>query len=417
MSDSTRVIRARWVVPVTSPPIENGYVGTSGSYITQVGKGRPDVAGETIDLGDSVLLPGLVNAHTHLALTSLHGHIPYQGSFTGWIKALGRASAVLEDDETFRASVNAGLQASLSAGVTTIADIGYGQRSIDGWRDAPLRLVGFLEVLGMGPKRWGGHERSISAAEDAIRRAVGEGHPAMLGLSPHAPYSTDPVVYRDAMRTSCRLCTHLAETREEHQFLHDGTGPFRDLLEEWNLWDGSFQPPGCSPVQYMQQLGLFRTHPFFAPLLVHVNYLDDADLDVLAATHANVVYCPRAHAFFGHEPHRYREMLGRGINVCIGTDSLASNDSLSILDELRFLRSVDDQSSDEWLLRMGTMHGAAALGPCATTGALECGGRADLVAVPLGRAAAEDPLEDLLRGNRVPSHVFSGGRLMTRTHA
>jgi cytosine/adenosine deaminase-related metal-dependent hydrolase len=85
-------------------------------------------------------------------------------------------------------------------------------------------------------------------------------------------------------------------------------------------------------------------------LLAHVNYADDADLELLAGSSASVVYCPRTHAFFGHAPHRYREMLARGINVCLGTDSLASNDTLSILDEMRFLRMMDADSSDQWLV-------------------------------------------------------------------
>jgi cytosine/adenosine deaminase-related metal-dependent hydrolase len=220
-------------------------------------------------------------------------------------------------------------------------------------------------------------------------------------------------VYKNALLTYLHLCTHLAETREEAQFLRDGTGPFRELLEAWNLWDGSFEPPGCSPVSYMRRLGVLRPDikRFFPPILAHANYVDDSDLAILAECRASVAYCPRTHAFFGHEPHRYRDMEAQGINVCLGTDSLASNQSLSILDELRYLRSVDRKTSDDVLLQMATTNGAKALGRPDLLGSLERGRWADLIAVPLEHPGTSKPLEDLLRGRKNPSHVFVQGKL------
>jgi aminodeoxyfutalosine deaminase len=211
-----------------------------------------------------------------------------------------------------------------------------------------------------------------------------------------------------------QLCTHLAETREELQFLRDGSGSFRELLEEWGLWDGTFQPPGCSPVDYMARLNVLEAKP--APLLVHVNYVSDADLDLLANTSCSVAWCPRTHRFFHHEPHRFRDMLARGINVCIGTDSLASNDTLSILDELRFAWRRSSGSagaqgrqpvSQQCLLAMGTIAGARALGLEDQVGSLEPGKRADLAAVPLEQPRAADPLEDLLGGNTCSTTIYS----------
>lgn len=440
-------LRARWVVPVASPPIENGCVVVEQGRITDVrGSGAGDAG--AVDLGDAVLLPGFINAHTHLELTACHRSVPYRGSFVRWIEDLAARRFGMEGPGAQRQSVRDGVRQSLAAGVTAVGDIGHGEDVVDEWRGAALRGVGFLEVLGMGPRRSEPHQRSLAAAEALCRRwmvppagkmsAAGEirrGEPALPdggldipaggqdvrpaggrglgpGLGPHAPYSTDPAVYRRAVEFASRhgvpITTHLAETREEWQFLADGTGPFRDLLEKLGLWDGSFEPPGCSPVAYAERLGLLDCEP----LLAHVNYVTDDDLDVLARRPCSVVYCPRAHRFFDHEPHRYRDMLDRGIHICAGTDSLAGNDTLSVLDELRFIRANDPGLSDEQILAMGTTAPARALRLEAGVGSLVAGHRADLVAIPLDNPGIRNPLEDLVGGTARPSAVFlDGGRV------
>lgn len=234
----------------------------------------------------------------------------------------------------------------------------------------------------------------------------------MTSLSPHAPYSTAPEVYREAI-AYCRqrglpICAHLSETREEAEFLATGTGPFRTLLEHRELWDGSFAPPGCSPVQYAESLGLLELQP----LLAHVNYAGDEDIQLMAKRGCSVVYCPRTHRFFEHAPHRYRDMLGAGLNVCLGTDSLASSPSLSILDELRFLRRLDDLSSDSLLLEMGTIRGARALGLESQLGSLEPGKRADFVVLPLTGSVSDKPTDAVLRTQATPSHVYVSARCL-----
>ncbi len=406
---SSLTLRARWVVPVTSAPIENGHVVLSDDYITAVGQGRPQPEGTVIDLGDSVLLPGLINAHTHLALTALRGQVPYIGSFVGWIRSLRDASAGLADPGAFRLSVESGLQESLASGVTTVLDIGYGERSVACWRDAVIRVHGFLEVLGMGAKRWGGHVQSVEPALEAIRAADPLGSILGLGLSPHAPYSTDPIVYKNALQTGKRVCTHLAESLEELQFLRDGTGPFRELLEEMGLWDGSFVPPRCSPVEYMRRLKLSGSRAS-APILVHCNYLSPMDLSLLETAGASVVYCPRAHAFFRHPLHPWQDLRQRGVNVCLGTDSLASNETLSVLDELRFLATRERGVSPGELLELATYNGARAIGHELSLGALAPGRWADCVAIPLRTPSTAEPLEDLLQTDTRPTDVFVCGK-------
>jgi cytosine/adenosine deaminase-related metal-dependent hydrolase len=406
--------RARWIIPVSAPPIENGRLEVADERIVAVGRATSPMPSE-VDLGDVAMLPGFVNAHTHLELTFCRGRVPYRGAFTTWVRdlvALTRSGAAGDPG----AAIDAGLRESAAAGVAALADIGHHAASLARWQNAPLQVTGFLEVLGMGPRSRSAHERSLTSAVRLLNdtftlggcpiSSEGEGvspntrrFSPPLGLSPHAPYSTAPEIYRDALawcqQNRRPLCTHLAETREEVQFLADGTGPFRDLLEEWGLWDGSFTPLACSPIEYARRLGLLDARP----LLAHVNYATDDDLAILATSSASVVYCPRTHAFFEHQPHRYRDMLTRGINVCLGTDSLASADSLSILDELRFLRQRDAALPHDQLLHMATLAGARALGLEHELGTLELGKRAAFTAIPLIHPATSDPAADVCHGS------------------
>lgn len=411
---SRSVFHARWVLPVSSPPIENGRIVAEDGLITAVEAATTRASSE-IDFGDAIILPGFVNAHTHCELTFCENRVPFEGSFTGWIERLVSLYPAIEGDvdARLRESIRDGLTRSLTGGVTTLADIGYGPRAVDEWQSAPANLVGFLEALGMGPRAVERHERSIAVVGDLLTFAsdVAAGEPVRrYGISPHAPYSTAPAIYREAIglvqRSRRPICTHLAETRDEIQFLTDASGPFRDLLERRGLWDDSFEPPGCSPVEYVKRLGLLETNP----LLIHVNYVTDGDLEALEGFDGSVAFCPRAHAFFDHEPHRYAEMLKRGINVCIGTDSLASNASLSVLDELRFLRSRDTMIDSGRLLSLGTLAGARALGLEARVGSLEPGKRADLVVVSLESMATREPIEELLGSGTAIRAVYVAGQ-------
>lgn len=408
-------LRAKWLLPGGGPPLENARLTIEAGQIAAVepargGQGRADV-----DYGDAVILPGLINAHTHLELTHLRGEVPPGRSLADWIVTLsGRHPRRTGDELAVRASIRSGIAQSLAAGVTTVADISAGPVAIDAWSATPIRMIGFLEVLGTGPRRFIAADQQIALLELCAsgppvsdqRAAV---IPPVLGISPHAPYSTDAPVYRAAIdyarRSGCPLTTHLAETREEDQFLRDGMGPFRELLEQFGVWDGSFESPGCSPVEYAQRIGLLERRP----LLAHVNYASDADLDILACSGASVALCPRSHAFFGHEPHRYGDMVARGINVCLGTDSLASSDTLSILDEIRFLRRTGSPLPDHVLLQMATVNGARALGMEPVVGSLAPGLSADLIVLPLTNPKTRDPSADILNGDVNPSAVFVCG--------
>jgi cytosine/adenosine deaminase-related metal-dependent hydrolase len=363
-------------------------------------------ASTTVDLGDVLLLPGLINAHAHLELTGLHGRVPFTGQFASWVERVIETAPGNRGEANVRGWIREGARLSMRAGVSTIGDIGYGPHQPDEMASVPLRAVCFREIVGIGPKR----EEALAFLEQGCHDMVSAPPHRWIGLSPHAPYSTDPQVYKEALTLADRcgwpVCTHLAETREEALFLETGGGPLRALLSRRGLDTGSFAPAGCTSIQFAERVGLLES----SALLVHVNYLTDEELELLAGSACSVAYCPRAHAFFGHEPHRFREMMAAGVNVCLGTDSLASNESLSILDEWRFLHGRHPDLDLPSLLRLSTDNAAAALGIEANVGSLEPGKLADFITLPAASPSPLGAMERVLTDPVEPRAVYIGGR-------
>ncbi|MCZ6676328.1 MAG: amidohydrolase family protein, partial [Candidatus Poribacteria bacterium] len=215
-------------------------------------------------------------------------------------------------------------------------------------------------------------------------------------VSPHAPYSTSATLYRHCLQLAqsrgLPLCTHLSETQEEVEFLALGTGAFAALLDTLQISMEGWTPPGVTPVGYMKDLGVLENRP----LLAHGNYLTEGDIRMLAESGSSVVFCPRSHAYFYHTDHPIERLITAGVNVAIGTDSLASNWSLSMLDELKFLAQTYDCLSPETLMELVTINGAKGL-RLDRVGRLENGWHADLIAVKIpddGRPIIEQILDD-----------------------
>ncbi len=274
-----------------------------------------------------------------------------------------------------------------------------------------MRAVVFAELIGL--KRDRGLETSDSAWRwlGSIRPEMQVAACARPGLSPHAPYSTAGWLYHKAVAGRMPLSTHLAELPEELRLLKDRDGPLRTFLEDLGAWDDGWEPVGPRPSDYVRR-GELRNADW---LIAHGTYLDPDDFWQLRPEAASdghrvaVAYCPRTHARFGHAPHPYRALLERGAIVCLGTDSLASSPSLSILDELRFLHRRDGSLSGQLLLTMGTLFGAWALCADTTTGSVKPGKSADLAVVSLPDRDDKDPFTLVLESELpVISTVFEG---------
>ncbi len=394
---------SRYVVPVDGPVIEDGAVVIREDRIAAVGRAANLHITPVIDYGDAVICPGFVNAHAHLELTHLAGKVPPSRDFVRWLKQLtGLLMTAPATPDNVAEAVRAGIAQSLSAGVTTIGDItrrpAWSRESLAA---SPLRAVSFGEVIAMGRLRTQLNDRLEAAASveyqsDRLR----------VGISPHAPYTVEPDGLRAcaerARRMNAPLCIHLAETAEEATFTRSRSGRFKEFQQEMGIWDEGIPPADCSPVELCQTTGVLGRRTVIA----HGNYINDGDIKMIAESSSSVAYCPRTHHAFGHPPHRFREMLRAGINVCIGTDSLASNPSLSILDELRFLHQRHPDVAAHDLMVMGTIRGAAALGYGDEVGSLTVGKAADLVVIPL-EAGAE--WESMLESTHTPVAVYIDG--------
>ena len=388
-----RTFSSRWVFPVVSPPIHRGCVTVEGSSIISVDP--PGVRNADIDLGNVALIPGLVNAHTHLDLSGMSGTVPPSDDFVGWLLGVisHRRSCAVEQTAVDIAS---GLEQALAYGTTLIGDIASFGASWDQLARANVRSVVFHELLGLPSERAEAALRLGSEWVD-IHKPSETTRP---GISPHAPYSVRDSVFRQSVNFGVPVAIHLAESLGEKSLLEGRDGPFVPFLQTLGVWDPSGLMPSWSEIIHL---------PYSSTVLfVHGNYLPD-HLDI--PEHASVIICPRTHAAFGHQAHPFATFLNRGVRIAIGTDSLASNPDLDVLAEVRFLRRSHPEIGGDVLLRMATLSGAEALGWGDVTGSLEAGKSADIVAIPLEERDA-DPFDLLLsptiQGEGIRRTMFRG---------
>ncbi len=404
------LMTAAWVAPMTGgDTLRDGGVVHEGGKIVAVGSSHllkhsyPDASVE--DLGDVVLLPGLINAHTHLELSDCVSGAPPTDGFSRWlVTMIQRGSAAPTEMLTqVTRAVERGVLQCLQFGVTTAGDI---SRLCDLTRpllrQMPLRVVSYGEVTAMG-KRRGLLEERIAAAID--ERHAGER--VRIGLTPHAPYSVEVSAYARCLEVAkaanLPLATHLAETPEEREFLAHHAGPLRAMWAQHLSWDDAVPKFAGGPIRMAHAIGLLD----YPTLLAHVNDCGDDELGLLAAGRASVVYCPRTHHYFGRSPHRWREMLAAGINVAVGTDSCASSLDLNIVDDLRVLHETAPGLDVQTVWSMATSRAARALQMEGAVGKIAAGGAADFVTFAVVGA---DPLREVLENDtRCPAGVWIAG--------
>ena len=401
-------LRARIVFPVTAPPLADGVVVIQSGRVTQLGRKVPSGV-DVVDLGDVALIPGLVNAHTHLEFSDRKKPLGTPGMpMSEWVRL------VINQRTTQKKKVAAialGQQESLRCGVTTVGEISTTQSGdYLGYPRAP-RTLRFHEVIGFSQAR-------ANSAHSAVVKKLGPMSPfpsletipgvSLEGMSPHAPYTVSPPLVRQIVATAGErnmpVAFHLAESVEELDFLMSGSGGFQAILEERGMWDPWAVPRGSAPLDYLRML--IRSPK---ALIVHGNYLDRKELAFVGRHRdsLSLVYCPRTHAYFGHTPYPLEEALSLNVRVCLGTDSRASNPDLNLLSEMRLAAARHPRVSPEQILEMGTFSAATAMGIERVCGAIQPNRAADIVAVPVPAGAGDNPT-DLLGAIMADSQPICG---------
>jgi cytosine/adenosine deaminase-related metal-dependent hydrolase len=370
------IIRARVIVTMDGPPIENGAVAVDGNRIIDVGlfeDVRAKSADDVVDLGEQALLPGLINAHCHLDYTCLRGEISPQKSFTDWIRAINAAKARLAPSDYLR-SINDGFAEAQKFGTTSIVNLEAFPELISRI-PSPIRTWWLPEIIDV---------RNPTRPEELVDLAMGAMNAVEnRGLAPHALFTASLELYRLCQETARRheilLSTHLSESRDEFYMFRNAAGPLYEFMKEIgrDMRDCGQE----TPLAYlMRNIALDERW-----LVAHLNELIDDDFDLLARsrTKFHVAHSPRSHRFFWHSPFAFQKLRFLGFNICLGTDSLASNDDLSLFAEMREVQRNESALSPEEILEMVTVNPARALERQFGLGRLKKGFTADMVALPL----------------------------------
>jgi 5-methylthioadenosine/S-adenosylhomocysteine deaminase len=372
---------ARWVLPITQPPIENGTVVESDGLITYVGPRSAAPPGHDYDLGDAILLPGLVNVHTHLELTAMRGFLE-NCRFTEWIDKLRQSRNEVMSEEMLLDSARFGVMEGLVAGITTYADTCSSGVAMRAMNELGVRGIMYQEVFGPDPSH---ADAAMRELEDRIGELLLEQTDLVaLGVSPHAPYTVSDRLYAAAAEfaNSKRLpmAMHIAESEAEYDLVANARGEF---AERWEHRGIAVTRRARSPLELLDRLGALDR----GPLLIHCVRVDDADIEIIARRRCGVAHCPASNAKFGHGIAPLLPFVAAGVRVGIGSDSVASNNRMDILDEARLavlIHRAATQRHDAFgahqALELATIGGARALGLESHVGSLEVGKDADLAA-------------------------------------
>ncbi len=379
---------ASWVLPITGPPIRHGWVTTADGLVVAVGEAshRPPEQGTTpnsIDLGEVAVLPALVNAHTHLELSWLRNRVPPARGFISWVSSMMRERLQASDgrdEQVGRQAMIAALAEMKATGTAVVGDISNSLANLDLLAPSGLAGVVFHELIKF---RATDPAQVVTDAERRIEMATvgGDWH---LALAPHAPYSVSPAVF-EALRVARGLAgdrptsVHVSESPDEVEFIQRGSGGWQDLLKRLGAWDSEWRAPNCSPIEYLDRLGFWGERT----LAVHAVQASPTDLAFLASRGATIVTCPRSNVHVGAGDPPVAAFYESGVNVAVGTDSLASVEDLNVFAELAAMHRLAPAVEPSRLLRSATINGATALGFDRDFGSIAPGKRAALLAVSI----------------------------------
>lgn len=391
---------ARWILPVSAPPIADGTLVERDGRIAYVGPraGAPAEGdgGEDVDLGDAILLPGLVNAHCHLELTAMRGFLDGL-PFREWILRLTHARRAVLTPDALLDAARLGVEEGIRAGVTTFADTGDSGAGFDAMLERGVRGICYREVFGPDPAQCEGAIAGL--LEKVLTMRLRETAHVRVGISPHAPYTVSDALYRATVALARTLRTpvavHIAESALERALVVDAAGAFADGLRGRGI---DVVPRARSPIALLDLLGVLDVDP----LLIHCVRVDDADIRVMAEHRCGVAHCPASNARLAHGIAPLAELLAAGVEVGLGSDSVASSDRMDLLDEARLALLLSTARGEHVgaltaaaALELATLGGARALRLADEIGSLDVGKSADLAAFPLGasgRGPTHDPI-------------------------
>jgi cytosine/adenosine deaminase-related metal-dependent hydrolase len=387
--------RCRTLVTMDRTPIDNGVFTVDASRVRETGAAHEILRnhpGPVVDLGEVVVMPGLINAHCHLDYSLMRGAILSTRGFSQWVGRINALKRSLTDNDYLRAT-QLGLQELRRNGVTAVLDIVATPQNLPLLPRPPIRTWSFLELIDVRPRPW---IEEIAFGSWLFFSEHGE-RLGGFGLSPHAPYTASAKMYEIALECSrvlnLPITTHVAESREEYDMFAEGRGQLYDFLKK--LGRPMIDCGSTSPLRHLIENGLINEDC----IVVHLNEVDDRDLEVLGETtwrNLQIVHCPKSHRFLNHRRFPLEALLERGLNICLGTDSLASNDSLDLFSEMRTARQVYPTLSARELLEMVTIRPARALKLEHGLGRIAPGYFADAIAIPFS-GATDDVYEAIIQ--------------------
>lgn len=378
------VYKARWVLPISRPSFEHGAVAVDDGRIAFVGPATEAPAGESMDLGNSALMPGLVNTHSHLELTSMRGWLE-DLPFRKWIIRLTKAREKVLTRERLLASARCGIAEGLLAGITTYADTSESGVVHQAMREMHVRGVMFLEVF--GPQAAQSRTALTALAERVAPLRSADTTLVRTGISPHAPYSVSDELFTGAAEMAIAdqlpIAVHVAESAAEQQLVAEAKGDFADALRARGI---EVTPRATSTVNLLDRTGVLRARP----LLIHCVRTNRDDVKRMADNGCSVAHCPASNAKLGHGIADLAGFLDAQLAVGLGSDSVASNNRMDILDEARLAVMIGRATLQRWDvfpatlgLDLVTRGGAKALGLADAVGTLDVGKSADLAAFPI----------------------------------